>query len=119
MARASTTGSTATTKKSIASMHSTLALLGGLGKIGTGFIARQLFRYVNLGELVSRGPLNFRERRENERSSGLSAETSRRGGREPDLLVPERRLCIVDAIEEQMSVKRRIVEILERQEEDS
>ena len=39
--------------------------------------------------------------------------------REPDLLVPEPLLCIVDAIEEQMSVKRRIVEILERQEEDS
>ena len=38
---------------------------------------------------------------------------------EPDLLVPERLLCLVDAIEEQMSVKRRIVEILERQEEDS
>ena len=41
------------------------------------------------------------------------------GEREPDLLVPERRLCIADAIDEQMSVKRRIVEILERQEEDS
>jgi hypothetical protein len=42
------------------------------------------------------------------------------GEREPDLLVPERLLwCVVHAIEEQMSVKRRIVEILERQEEDS
>ena len=41
------------------------------------------------------------------------------GEREPDLLVPERLLCVVDAIEEQMSVKWRLVEILERQEEDS
>ena len=41
------------------------------------------------------------------------------GEREPDLLVPERLLYIVDTIEEQMSVKRRLVEILERQEEDS
>src|SRR5215207_2948416 len=80
MARAPTTESTATTQKSIASMRSPLALLGGLGKIGTGFIARQLFRYVSLGELVSGVPLNFRERRENERSSGLSPETRRRGG---------------------------------------
>jgi len=40
------------------------------------------------------------------------------GEREPDLLVPERLLCIVDAIDEQMSVKRRLVEILERQEEE-
>jgi hypothetical protein len=41
------------------------------------------------------------------------------GEREPDLLVPERLLCTVDAIDEQMSVKRRLVEILKRQEEDS
>jgi hypothetical protein len=40
------------------------------------------------------------------------------GEREPDLLIPERLLCIVDAIEEQMSLKRRLVEILERQEEE-
>jgi hypothetical protein len=44
MAKAPTTESTATTKKSIASMHSPLALLGGLVKIGTGFLAPQLFR---------------------------------------------------------------------------
>ena len=40
------------------------------------------------------------------------------GEREPDLLIPERPLCIVDAIEEQMSLKRRLVEIPERQEEE-
>jgi hypothetical protein len=38
------------------------------------------------------------------------------GTRDNDVLIPELLLGIIDAIEEQTEVKRRIVEILERQE---
>ena len=40
------------------------------------------------------------------------------GTRDNDVLIPELLLGIIDAIEEQTEVKRRIVEILERQEEE-
>jgi hypothetical protein len=38
------------------------------------------------------------------------------GTRDNDVLIPELLLGIIDAIEEQTEVKRRVVEILERQE---
>ena len=40
------------------------------------------------------------------------------GTRDNDVLIPELLLGIIDAIEEQTEVKQRIVEILERQEEE-